>query len=100
MDEGIGNISDALVAKGIWGASAVARAANAGFFLYLFMRLFAPSICTLRADEALLIFMADNGAPTGPGGCGNNFPLRGGKTSDFEGGAFQTTCRILCFLSW
>ena len=55
MDEGIGNISAALKARGVW-------------------------------EESLLVFSADNGAPTAKGSCGNNYPLRGGKTSSFEGG--------------
>jgi len=55
MDEGIGNLTSAIQARGLW-------------------------------DDTLLIFSADNGAPTRGGSCGNNYPLRGGKTSDFEGG--------------
>ncbi|CAK0871523.1 unnamed protein product [Prorocentrum cordatum] len=37
-------------------------------------------------DDTVLIFSADNGAPTSGASCGNNYPPRGGKTSDFEGG--------------
>jgi hypothetical protein len=37
-------------------------------------------------EDTLLVFTADNGAPTHGGSCGNNYPLRGGKTSSFEGG--------------
>jgi arylsulfatase I/J len=55
MDEGIGNITKALQAAGLW-------------------------------EETLMIMTADNGAPTGAGACGNNYPLRGGKTSSWEGG--------------
>ena len=40
-----------------------------------------------RWDNTLLIFQADNGGwITNPTLGGNNFPLRGGKVSDFEGG--------------
>lgn len=56
MDEGIGNVTAAL-----------RRAA-----MY---------------DNTLIVFSADNGGPlVTTGESGNNFPLRGGKTCDFEGG--------------
>ena len=35
-------------------------------------------------DDTLLLFVADNGGPIY--GAGNNYPLRGGKYSEFEGG--------------
>lgn len=53
MDEGIGNITKALKAKGMW-------------------------------DDTLIVFSADNGGEQT--GAGNNYPLRGGKYTDFEGG--------------
>ena len=38
-------------------------------------------------DNTLLIFYADNGGPlVTTGRSGNNYPLKGGKTDDFEGG--------------
>jgi len=37
-------------------------------------------------NDTLLIFLADNGGAIYEPGSGNNFPLRGGKYSDWEGG--------------
>ena len=38
-------------------------------------------------EDSLLIFFSDNGGPLVTSGLsGNNWPLRGGKTNDFEGG--------------
>ncbi len=38
-------------------------------------------------DNTLLLWSADNGGPSGVDSkSGNNWPLRGGKHSDFEGG--------------
>lgn len=37
-------------------------------------------------DNTLIIFLADNGGPLYVPGSGNNFPLKGGKYSDWEGG--------------
>ena len=36
-------------------------------------------------EDTVLIFTTDNGAEMGVGS-GNNFPLRGGKVSNWEGG--------------
>ena len=55
MDSGIGNITAALKAKGMW-------------------------------DRTLIFFSADNGGREDGDFGGNNFPLRGMKFSDFEGG--------------
>ena len=45
---------------------------------------------TLKAsgmwENTLLVFQADNGGWLNPENGGNNYPLRGGKVSDFEGG--------------
>ena len=41
-------------------------------------------------ETTLLLFMADNGGWLGPDFGGNNWPLRGGKVSDFEGGVRAT----------
>ena len=42
-----------------------------------------PPTSALR--ETLLVFLADNGGPSGVNSKqGNNFPLRGGKHTDFE----------------
>mmetsp|Transcript_13788 Transcript_13788/g.50210 ORF Transcript_13788/g.50210 Transcript_13788/m.50210 type:complete len:561 (+) Transcript_13788:81-1763(+) len=57
MDEMIGNVTNALRDKGMWA-------------------------------NTLVVFSSDNGGPiyyNGTGGA-NNFPLRGGKASNFEGG--------------
>lgn len=57
MDEMIGNVTNALKDKGMW-------------------------------ENTLVVFSSDNGGPiyyNGTGG-GNNYPLRGGKASNFEGG--------------
>jgi arylsulfatase B len=37
-------------------------------------------------DNTLLLFFSDNGGPLYDPGSGNNWPLRGGKYADFEGG--------------
>lgn len=56
LDEGIGNVTAALLHHGMY-------------------------------NNTLLIFSADNGGPlVTTGMSGNNYPLRGGKTCDFEGG--------------
>ena len=61
VDTQIGRLIDGLKAKGMW-------------------------------DNTLLVFSSDNGGPIYAGrsveldGSANNFPLRGGKTVDFEGG--------------
>ena len=56
LDEGVANVTKALKATGMW-------------------------------DNTLVVFQADNGGwlETSDEG-GNNYPLRGGKSSDFEGG--------------
>ena len=70
LDEGIGNVTAALKKKGMW-------------------------------ENTVMFFSSDNGGPVHDpaGGCvgqssSNNFPLRGGKVSDFEGGV-----RVVAFLS-
>lgn len=56
LDQGVKNVTDTLKEQGMW-------------------------------ENTLLIFQADNGGwITEPSFGGNNYPLRGGKTSDFEGG--------------
>lgn len=37
-------------------------------------------------DNLLLVTSADNGGPVYPGGGANNYPLKGGKMSDWQGG--------------
>jgi arylsulfatase B len=37
-------------------------------------------------ENTVIVFQADNGGPIGQGTGGNNFPLRGGKSSPWEGG--------------
>eukprot|EP00322_Chrysochromulina_rotalis_P022631 CAMPEP_0115845690 /NCGR_PEP_ID=MMETSP0287-20121206/9485_1 /TAXON_ID=412157 /ORGANISM="Chrysochromulina rotalis, Strain UIO044" /LENGTH=644 /DNA_ID=CAMNT_0003299477 /DNA_START=71 /DNA_END=2005 /DNA_ORIENTATION=- len=37
-------------------------------------------------DSTLMVFLADNGGPIYEPGSGNNYPLRGGKYNDFQGG--------------
>eukprot|EP00035_Acanthoeca_spectabilis_P026572 m.463235 g.463235 ORF g.463235 m.463235 type:complete len:540 (+) comp22965_c0_seq1:16-1635(+) len=44
-------------------------------------------------DDTLIVFSADNGGVTHGGQRGNNYPLRGQKTSSFEGGV-----RVTAFL--
>eukprot|EP00051_Salpingoeca_urceolata_P017179 m.232547 g.232547 ORF g.232547 m.232547 type:complete len:501 (+) comp18884_c0_seq1:111-1613(+) len=57
VDSSVGNITDKLRAKGLW-------------------------------DNTLIVFSSDNGGPALVGGpsFANNFPLRGSKGDDFEGG--------------
>lgn len=45
-------------------------------------------------DTSLLIFLADNGGPVYEPGAASNFPLKGGKYSDWDGGV-----RTVAFLS-
>jgi hypothetical protein len=61
LDDSIGNITEALKAKGMW-------------------------------DNTLMLFLSDNGGPIYLSG--NNYPLRGGKYSEFEGGV-----RVAAFAS-
>ena len=42
-------------------------------------------------DNTLVVFTTDNGGPIYEPGSSNNYPLRGGKYSDFEGGVRTTT---------
>merc|ERR1712224_794371 len=37
-------------------------------------------------ENTLIVFISDNGGPVYVPGAANNFPLRGGKYGDFEGG--------------
>jgi len=37
-------------------------------------------------EDTVMVFMADNGGPIYKPGSGNNYPLRGGKYNDFDGG--------------
>ena len=37
-------------------------------------------------DNTLVVFTSDNGGPTYAPGSANNWPLKGGKYSDWEGG--------------
>lgn len=57
LDEGMGNVTGAIKAQGLW-------------------------------DATLIVFSADNGGWLLKGGNGgsSNYPLRGGKVTDFEGG--------------
>ena len=57
LDDGVRNVTDALKARGIW-------------------------------ESTLLVFVADNGGPTNgdEGTASNNFPMRGGKNTLWEGG--------------
>lgn len=61
LDDGVGNVTAALRAGGLWSST-------------------------------LMLFSADNGGNAG--GAGNNYPLKGAKISDFEGGV-----RAVAFLS-
>lgn len=45
-------------------------------------------------DDTLIMFVTDNGGPIYSPGSGNNYPLKGGKYSDWEGGV-----RVASFLS-
>jgi arylsulfatase A-like enzyme len=65
-DEAFGNVTAALKAKGMW-------------------------------ENTLIAYTSDNGGPAGQassGHSGNNWPLRGGKTNNFEGGV-----RVVSFIS-
>ena len=42
-------------------------------------------------ENTLVVFTTDNGGPIYEPGSSNNYPLRGGKYSDFEGGVRTTT---------
>jgi len=42
-------------------------------------------------DNTLVVFTTDNGGPVYEPGAANNYPLRGGKYSDFEGGIRTNT---------
>jgi len=67
LDDNIKNVTDALKAKGMW-------------------------------DNTLMIFSSDNGGPIDvEENAANNYPLRGGKYSEFEGGVYVVSCltRIL-----
>jgi len=55
LDNGIGNVTDALKRRGMW-------------------------------NQTLVIFSSDNGGRTDNNFGGNNYPLRGQKFSDYEGG--------------
>lgn len=69
LDEGMGNVTDAIRAAGLW-------------------------------DATLLVFSADNGGwllPKGAAGS-SNFPLRGGKVTDFEGGV--RSCELPPMFGW
>ena len=63
LDESVGNLTASLKALGMW-------------------------------DNTLLVFSSDNGGPSLVGGpsFANNYPLRGGKGNDFEGGARVLGC--------
>ena len=37
-------------------------------------------------DNLLWVTSSDNGGPIYPGGGANNYPLKGGKSSDWQGG--------------
>jgi len=64
MDEVVGNVTDALKAKGMW-------------------------------EDTLVVMSSDNGGPVGMAeNAANNWPLRGGKYSLFEGGI-----RVAAFVS-
>ena len=63
--------------------------------LYAAMTLFLDEVvgdlvAALRArgmwDDTLLVFLSDNGGPVYYPGAASNYPLRGGKYSDFDGG--------------
>lgn len=45
-------------------------------------------------NETLMVFSSDNGGPLYPGGGANNYPLRGGKGSNWQGGV-----RVNAFVS-
>lgn len=51
-----------------------------------FARLEAALKANGRWDNALVVVSSDNGGPVGAGYGGNNWPLRGGKASNWEGG--------------
>jgi arylsulfatase I/J len=45
-------------------------------------------------DNTLVVFSSDNGGPLYPGGGANNYPLRGGKLSNWQGGI-----RVVAFVT-
>ncbi|XP_065199150.1 arylsulfatase B-like [Sycon ciliatum] len=63
LDDVMGNITEALVERGLW-------------------------------NNTLLLVSSDNGGPEYPGGGANNYPLRGGKLTSWQGGV-----RVNAFVS-
>ena len=81
MDEAIGNITAAMKQKGLWDNSEQRAPRPAAPPTRLTP---ARALPTHATPPALFLFSADNGGETFGGG--NNYPLRGGKYTDFEGG--------------
>ena len=51
--------------------------------------------------STLVIFLSDNGGPIYEPGSASNFPLRGGKYNDFDGGTRYTEWAVkACVSSW